>query len=976
MEKNRLMMKTKIWQSTALTISLLLAMAAPPISAQGWERTYPAGDDAFASLFRQALPTPDGGYLAAGKVYYDTILDIGRLRLVKTDGEGIAQWERIYAQAPLLNHRLGSLIPGSEGGYFALSILSASSSAVPDELWLLRLGEDGDTLWTRSYSLPEEIQFAPHAHLGATPDDGLIMLASLNDNALATAGAYLVKLDQQGEPLWERLHTWPSSFNPVALEKITPLPDGGFVACGSWKNSPSQPAVVRFDAQGEILWEKTLIFSSGDELWDVKPTADGGFLACGNMNGFAGTSPVAVKLDAEGNELWQRIYDLSFAKAVALTPASDGGFILVGSLQRHFWYPTAPNGFLLKIEEQAGEEIWQRALAISPDNTPSLASITPTADGGYIAAGTLNWQAFLIKTDALGRSLTNLIHGTVFHDADADCARGAEEAGLQGWKIKVEGEGLTRYASTDSAGRYAFSVGTGAYMVQVLPPSELWGACLETELADFDLPFDTLYIDFAAQAAVECPLMQVDVSVPFLRRCFDNIYTVHYCNEGTVTAEDAAVEIQLDPYLSLVSAELPFQDLDGNRYRFELGEVPINTCDFFRFTVYVDCEETVLGQTHCVEAFIFPDTLCPAAEGMLSIEASCAGDSARFLLRNLGPLDMEMPAEYIVIEDDVMYLQQPFQLPVGGTLLVAKPANGATYRLEVPQQAGLAGISPISATLEGCGTDDAGGFSTGFVNQFPLLTGSPFVAIECRQNIGAFDPNDKQALPRGFGTAHYIKPDTDLEYHIRFQNTGTDTAFTVVIRDTLPPQLDPGSVQPGAASHAYEWRLSGEGVLTFTFDHIMLPDSNVNEPASHGFVKFFVRQQLGNPLGEIIENRAGIYFDFNEPIITNTAFHTLGEDFLELINDVPEPGAPMGLNARLMPNPASERVVVWVEGLTTAAASTFILYSATGAMVRRQPFRGPQLELPLDGLSSGLYFFVVETSGERVASGKLAIGRR
>jgi uncharacterized repeat protein (TIGR01451 family) len=306
---------------------------------------------------------------------------------------------------------------------------------------------------------------------------------------------------------------------------------------------------------------------------------------------------------------------------------------------------------------------------------------------------------------------------------------------------------------------------------------------------------------------------------------------------------------------------------------------------------------------------------------------------------------------------------------------VAKPANGATYRLEVPQQAGLAGISPISATLEGCGTDDAGGFSTGFVNQLPLWTGSPFIAIECRENIGAYDPNDKQALPRGFGPAHYLKPDTDLEYHIRFQNTGTDTAFTVVIRDTLSPRLDPGSVRPGAASHAYEWRLSGEGVLTFTFDHIMLPDSNINEPASHGFVKFFVRQHPGNPLGERIENRAGIYFDFNAPIITNTAFHTLGEDFLEIINDVPEPGAPVGLTARLMPNPASERVVVWVEGLT-ATASTFMLYTATGALVRQQPFRGPQLELPLDGLSSGLYFFVVEAGGQRLASGKLVVGRR
>ena len=76
--------------------------------------------------------------------------------------------------------------------------------------------------------------------------------------------------------------------------------------------------------------------------------------------------------------------------------------------------------------------------------------------------------------------------------------------------------------------------------------------------------------------------------------------------------------------------------------------------------------------------------------------------------------------------------------------------------------------------------------------------------------------------------------------------------------------------------------MSDEGVINFVFPEIMLPDSNSNEPASHGFVKFKIDQNPDNPPGSIIENKAAIYFDFNEPIITNYTIHTIGTPFAQL----------------------------------------------------------------------------------------------
>ena len=137
--------------------------------------------------------------------------------------------------------------------------------------------------------------------------------------------------------------------------------------------------------------------------------------------------------------------------------------------------------------------------------------------------------------------------------------------------------------------------------------------------------------------------------------------------------------------------------------------------------------------------------------------------------------------------------------------------------------------------------------------------------------VGSYDPNDKQINNSDdpFGST-ITSIDTTLHYQIRFQNTGTYPAFTVVVRDTLDPSLDVSTIRPGLASHDYELSFEGNNVLVFTFENIMLPDSASNEPASHGYVTFTIDVKPGLGLGTLIKNSAAIYFDFNEPIITNT----------------------------------------------------------------------------------------------------------
>lgn len=144
----------------------------------------------------------------------------------------------------------------------------------------------------------------------------------------------------------------------------------------------------------------------------------------------------------------------------------------------------------------------------------------------------------------------------------------------------------------------------------------------------------------------------------------------------------------------------------------------------------------------------------------------------------------------------------------------------------------------------------------------------------------AYDPNDKQVIPAGLLDEHYTLMGKELEYTIRFQNTGTDTAFNITITDVLDSDLDLSSFQVITSSHLMETSLNEQNrTLNFYFPNILLPDSIVNEPLSHGFIKYKISPQTNLPEGTRIENEANIFFDFNPPILTNTTLNTLVNSF-------------------------------------------------------------------------------------------------
>lgn len=136
-------------------------------------------------------------------------------------------------------------------------------------------------------------------------------------------------------------------------------------------------------------------------------------------------------------------------------------------------------------------------------------------------------------------------------------------------------------------------------------------------------------------------------------------------------------------------------------------------------------------------------------------------------------------------------------------------------------------------------------------------------------SVGAYDPNDKQVYPKGSCNPGYVLQHSLLTYTIRFQNTGNAPAHDVVIIDSLFNDFDISTLRIVGQSHQLVTEVLPNKVLKFNFNNIMLPDSNTNEPNSHGYVIFQIKP-IQVTSGTIIKNKSYIYFDFNEAIITNT----------------------------------------------------------------------------------------------------------
>ena len=229
---------------------------------------------------------------------------------------------------------------------------------------------------------------------------------------------------------------------------------------------------------------------------------------------------------------------------------------------------------------------------------------------------------------------------------------------------------------------------------------------------------------------------------------------------------------------------------------------------------------------------------------------------------------------------------------------------------------------------------------------------------ECQEIVGSYDPNDKRAFPFQIGDDYTIGPNEIIKYQVRFQNTGTFMAFKVEVLDTISPFLDMSTFRMGNSSHNFEVAVEDNRTVKVIFDNIMLPDSNTNEAASHGFFTYYIKQMSDLPEGTQITNRAGIYFDFNDPVITNTTTHTIDYNILSN-NEISQ----TGLGFDISPNPARDKIQVYVND-EMVQSGQYTLTNLHGQIIYNGLFNEQNFEISLTSMAKGIYFIkLIDNNG-------------
>ncbi|AXG74419.1 T9SS C-terminal target domain-containing protein [Flavobacterium arcticum] len=220
--------------------------------------------------------------------------------------------------------------------------------------------------------------------------------------------------------------------------------------------------------------------------------------------------------------------------------------------------------------------------------------------------------------------------------------------------------------------------------------------------------------------------------------------------------------------------------------------------------------------------------------------------------------------------------------------------------------------------------------------------------------VNSFDPND--ITVREGASITLEQAEGYLHYMVRFQNEGTANAQTVRIETQLDANLDWDTFMPISASHNYEIVRDDQGVVEFIFNEIDLPYTDADEAGSQGYIIYKIKPVATIALGDVMEASAGIYFDFNEAVLTNTATTT-----------VEATASSVDFTANefvLYPNPASDNITLKMQNLNGEAIVT--VTNILGKTVLSAIVSSNESNLDISMLNSGMYFVTFQAEGKSI----------
>jgi hypothetical protein len=336
--------------------------------------------------------TFDGGYVYCGVSIYggnDVII-------VKLDSFGIVDWAKTYSGIGI--EYATFVEQTTDSGYLVNAIYNSGLTSLN---WLLKIDQNGDTLWTKTFSVGLGGTNVYFGNSMARVGNNLYGLTGFNQSPSQLLSAFFIAIDSNGVQLSSKVY--PTLYNSET-RSIDRTYDDGFIMAGTIDNASlgADVFVIRTNNYGDTLWTKTYDYSQAESAYDIKQTVDSGFVIVSiafNQNSLAYNIRL-IKTDSVGTVYWTKLFESPYELVpYSIAQTSDNGFIISGSAMNSAF---ERNVYLIRTNS-IGDTLWTRKYYVSINCSGYF--VRQTKDNGFIICGlsnTGNSGTYVIKTDSMG----------------------------------------------------------------------------------------------------------------------------------------------------------------------------------------------------------------------------------------------------------------------------------------------------------------------------------------------------------------------------------------------------------------------------------------------------------------------------------------------------------------------------------------------------------------------------------------------
>lgn len=938
------------------------------------------------------------GFLIYGTVQKYVFPYLYDLSILKIDSEGKMIWKRVFG---LDNGRsdIPLDITVSNNTY---KIVGSSTIGGVDtflkNIWLLTLDTNGNVINYKDIPLYTDCKTSLKINGGYL----------VGGKTFGSEDFSLTKFDDNG------IFIFSKSYGGFGSEEIVKILDIGtsYVLCGysnsmangdktdptRGNNSNVDYWIVKVDTNGNVLWDKTVGSSGKDGLTSAVKINDSVFLLGGTSDGnndYDKSEAIRggintglndywiVKIDINGNVLSNKSFGTSSAEGLNNITEINGKYYLIGSSGGNKEFDKSENikgstdAWIICLDSSANK-IWDMSLGDSGKQYFGF-ELTSMNNKLYILGRNSNnsmTELFLAKYEH-GKEYKK-ITGSVFADYDNNCYRYNLTENNMKNKILYNRMDST-YTITDN-NEFAFYTIKDSAIIDLINIDTIYKPNCDIKSIQVNLSNTSQVnnVNFPIIAKVRGHCLDItSFSNSILRAGRWSSYRLEYVNNGFDTAYNASIEIVIDTSIVDSIKSSTTYTFVSNKLTFQLGTLRGFEDRIITYQLKLKTS-AILGTSVCHKALIKPYcqlyTHPKYDSTKITAKTKCISkDKIELEVKNESTFDQKEISDIYTYKDDSL----------ANTATVKLKANESktyTYYLDsntvFSTKLVLNNGDPVQPII--LLHDDICALSAAFktknsVMNFHREHDSKEYEEDCDIVRGSYDPNIKSVNPAGITSERYTNTGTELIYRIDFQNTGNDTAFKVVITDSLSEFLNIATFLPGTSSHPYQVEFDKRKVK-FIFDPVALVDSTTNEPESHGYVTFKIKHNSNIKPKSKIENEASIYFDFNPPIITNKVLNTIYDVLLIATKSNSNINSSNTTPISVFPNPTTNMINI---ELTDPVSNLSIeLVDINGKSIEKLSTKSQtHIQLNAEKLEQGIYIIRCYGADKFLTEQKIQIRR-